>query len=253
MPKQSLLSGLFLPLISPSLWTYCPFLSFLPDPHFSFPVDPPGWFLPYSHPPIPSGFPFTDSRPTLYYEAFHSWEWGRERGEGLQLFQMLCCCEYFPYCACLKFSLYRWQNEMCHLIISPTCTAGNLSSKQSAVTIWFSEYQRLSENWAEGKEENRIEHFGFCKFLFFFSFFFSPQKYHFPWKVVTSPNDSIMSRFTGKLLSWPLQPFFTSKFVVLDFLVYLINHFNNSNQHKHAISLVRRVFSLLAEHCCCSF
>lgn len=57
-----LLSGLFLPLISPSLRTYCPSLSSLPDPHFSFPVDPPGWFLPYSHPLIPSGFPFTDSR-----------------------------------------------------------------------------------------------------------------------------------------------------------------------------------------------
>jgi len=70
---------------------------------------------------------------------------------------------------------------------------------------------------------------------------------------MTCPNDHIMSRFTGKLLSWPLQPFFTSDFVLLDFLVYLINCFDNSNQHKHAISLVRRVFSFLAEHCCYSF
>lgn len=122
---------------------------------------------------------------------------------------------------------------MCHLIISPTCTAGNLSSKQSAVTIWFSEYQRLSENWAEGKEENRIEHFGFCKF-FFLLIFFLLQKYHFPSKVVTNSNDSIMNRFTEELLSWPLQLFFPSEFVVLDFLVYLINCFNNSNQHKCA-------------------
>lgn len=56
-----LLSGLLLSLISPSLWTYCPSLSFLPEPHF-FPVDPPGWFLPY--PSIPSGFPhIIDLRP----------------------------------------------------------------------------------------------------------------------------------------------------------------------------------------------
>lgn len=121
---------------------------------------------------------------------------------------------------------------MCHLVISPTCTAGNLSSKQSAVTIWFSEYQRLSENWAEGKEEKK-EHFGFCNFFFSF-FFFSSKKYHFPSKVVTNSNDSIMNRFTEELLCWPLQLFFPSEFVVLDFLVYLINSFNNSNQHKCA-------------------
>lgn len=114
--------------------------------------------------------------------SISEWEWGREWGEGLQLFQMLCCCEYFSYCACLKFSLYRWQNEMCHLIISPTCTAGNLSSKQSAVTIWFTEYQRLSENWAEKKEEKRIEHFSFCKFLFFI-----PTKIAFPLKSRDQP------------------------------------------------------------------
>lgn len=55
-----------------------------------------------------------------------------------------------------------------------------------------------------------------------------------------------MCRFTGKLVSWPLQPFFTSEFVVLDFLVHLINCFDNSNQDKRAISLERRVFSFLA-------
>lgn len=149
-----LLSGLLLPLISLSLWTYCPSLSFLPEPHFSFPVDPPGWFLPY--PSIPSGFShIIDTRPNSLLKIFPLVRMGDEQGEGLQLFQMLCCWEYFPYCACLKYSLYRWQNEMCHLIISPICTAGNLSSKQSAVTIWFSEYQRLSETWAEGKEEKR--------------------------------------------------------------------------------------------------
>lgn len=69
-------------------------------------------------------------------------------------------------------------------------------------------------------------------FVNFFSVFFLPQKYHFPSKVVTNPNDSIMNRFTEELLCWPLQLFFPSKFVVLDFLVYLINCFNNSNQHK---------------------
>lgn len=63
------LSGLLLPLISPSLWTYCPSLSFLPEPHFSFPVDPPGWFLPY--PSIPSGFPhIIDSRPNSLLQIF---------------------------------------------------------------------------------------------------------------------------------------------------------------------------------------
>lgn len=121
---------------------------------------------------------------------------------------------------------------MCHLVISPTCTAGNLSSKQSAVTIWFSEYQTLSENWVEGKEGKKDKHFGFCKF--FSPFFFFPKKYHFPSKVVTNPNDSIMNRFTEKLLCWPFQLFSPSEFVVLNFLVYLINFFNNSNQHKCA-------------------
>lgn len=64
-----LLSGLLLPLIFPSLWTYCPSLSFLPELHFSFPVDPPGWFLPY--PCIPSGFSqIIDSRPNSLLQFF---------------------------------------------------------------------------------------------------------------------------------------------------------------------------------------
>lgn len=63
-----LLSGLLLPLISP-LWTYCLSLSFLPDPHFSFPVDPPGWFLPY--PSIPSGIlRIIDARPNSLIQIF---------------------------------------------------------------------------------------------------------------------------------------------------------------------------------------
>lgn len=137
---------------------------------------------------------------------------GGKRGEGLQPFQMLCCCEHFPYCACLRFSLYRWQNEMRHLIISPTCTAGNLSSKQSAVTLWFSEYWGLSEDWAEGKEKNKIEHFGFVN-----SFFF-------------------LTKISFFLKSTDFE------FALLDFLIYLINYFNNSNHHKHCYFLGKMVF-----------
>lgn len=92
---------------------------------------------------------------------------------------------------------------MCHLIISPTCTAGNLSSKQSAVTLWFSEYWGLSENWAE--EYDRA--LWLCKF---FCFFFPNKNIIFSWEVLT-------------------------EFVLLDFLVHLINCFNNSNHHKHSI------------------